>query len=207
MKKVLILSLIPLLGLLAGCQTTTVRKAPPQVILPAVTYSPVAGSESLHEAESVASSQPSAPRPFATKSNAQGVSVYTAPKIVKTTLAPYEDEKGRIFGPQQMYEIVSPGRLNPDALEQPDLAFIPVDNLVVPPGMGNPVSGVAMEEAYQEAPRMPIDIIDPRDITVTGLLSRDANNAQAARMADAAKKRAVFDQDLGWILVPMSGVQ
>jgi hypothetical protein len=59
----------------------------------------------------------------------------------------------------------------------------------------------------EEAPRMPTDYIDPRDVLVTGLLGKDANRAEADRMATAAGRRPVFDPDIGWILVPPSVVK
>ena len=115
--------------------------------------------------------------------------------------------RGGSFGPQVMYQVVQEGHMNVNALQNPDLAYIPPENIVVPPGMGNPVSTPAMQRAAEEAPRLSLDTIDPRDVTVTGLLSKIENRAEAERMAKAAGRRAVFDPDIGWILVPTSVVK
>lgn len=172
----------------------------PVVIIPAITTRPIAEMSGAPMGKAFKGEA----APVAVTPATRGVPVYTNAKIVQTVLAPYEDEKGRLFGPQVMYEKVSEGRMNPEALEHPELAYIPPDNLIVPPGMGNPVSGVAMQRAAEEAPRMPTDLIDPRDVVVTGLLSKEANRGEADRMASAAGRRAVFDPDIGWILVPLS---
>lgn len=175
----------------------------PQVIIPAVTTRPVAAT-----AGTVAGQvYPGQPQPIATQPATRGVAVYTPPKIVQTVLAPYEDEKGRLFGPQVMYEKVEEGRFNAEALQNPELAYIPQENMIVPAGMGNPASAVAMQRVAEEAPRMPTDLIDPRDVIVTGLLGREANRGEAERMATAAGRRAVFDPDIGWLLVPVSSVR
>lgn len=192
---------------LAGCQTATSvsqnRAFPTRVIIPAVTTRPVAQTAGT----TIGQMYLGQPQPVAVTPASRGVPVYVPPKIVKTVLAPYQDEKGRLFGPQVMYQEVQPGHMNVAALQNPDLAYIPPDNLVVPPGMGNPVSAPAMQHAAVEAPRLPVDYIDPRDILTTGLLSRAENRAEAERLAKAAGRRAVFDPDIGWILVPPSVVK
>jgi hypothetical protein len=178
-------------------------QAMPQVIIPAVTTRPIAARTGA----APGTVYPGQSLPVATTPVTSGVAVYTPPKIARTELAAYEDEKGRLFGPQVMYEKVEEGRFNAAALQNPELAYIPQENLVVPPGMGNPASAVAMQRVAEEAPRMPTDYIDPRDVLVTGLLGKDANRAEADRMATAAGRRPVFDPDIGWILVPPSVVK
>jgi len=174
-----------------------------QVITPAVTTRPIAAKTGADNGSMYAGQ----PKPIANPPATSGMAVYTGPKIIRTELAPYEDEKGRLFGPQVMYQKVEEGRFNAAALQNPELAYIPQENLVVPPGMGNPASVVAMQRVAEEAPRMPTDYIDPRDVMVTGLLGKDANRAEADRMAQAAGRRPVFDPDIGWILVPPSVVK
>ena len=174
-----------------------------QVIIPAVTTRPIAAKTGA-ENEAM---YPGQPKPLANPPATSGMAVYTPPKIIKTELAAYEDEKGRLFGPQVMYEKIEEGRFNAAALQNPELAYIPQENLVVPPGLGNPTSAVAMQRVAEEAPRLPTDYIDPRDVLVTGLLGKDANRAEADRMAQAGGRRAVFDPDIGWILVPTSVVK
>lgn len=192
-----LLTLVVLSG--SGCASSGKKKTP-QVSFGGTSHAPAVHPLPPPEAGA-------ANRPYAVPASGQAVPVYIPPKIVKTVLAPYQDEKGRLFGAQEMYEVIEEGRLNPEALERPDLAYIPPENLIVPPGMGNPVSAPAMDRAFQEAPRLPIDLIDPRDITITGLLEQEENRSRAQRMADASAKRAVFDPDLGWVLVPPSGVR
>lgn len=192
--------------LLAGCSTASSvshRKPVTRVIVPAVTARPVAATTGAAPGQMY----PGQALPMAQTPASQGTPVFLPPKITKTVLAPYEDEKGRLFGPQVMYQVVQEGHMNVNALQNPDLAYIPPENIVVPPGMGNPVSTPAMQRAAEEAPRLSLDTIDPRDVTVTGLLSKIENRAEAERMAKAAGRRAVFDPDIGWILVPTSVVK
>lgn len=197
------------LGLLSGCiskQATPQAnpiQAMPHVIIPAVTTRPITARTGAAPGAMYVGQ----PMPVATQPVTSGIAVYTPPKITQTRLAPYEDEKGRFFGPQVMYEKVEEGKFNPAALENPEMAYIPQENLVVPPGMGNSVSAVAMQRVAEEAPRMPTDYIDPRDVMVTGLLAKEGNRAEAERMAAAAGRRTVFDPDIGWILVPASVVK
>ena len=206
--KTITVSLIAVLALasVSGCASSRKSSRPkdiPQVIIPAITNRPIAETSGT----TVGKTYVGEPSPVAVTPATRAIPVYTGPKIVQTVLAPYEDEKGRLFGPQVMYEKVTEGRMNPEALENPELAYIPPENLVVPPGMGNPVSSVAMQRQAEEAPRLPTDIIDPRDILVTGLISNEANRAEAERMAKNAGRRARFDPDIGWILIPESTVK
>lgn len=192
-------------GCVSAQKSSDIRpiQALPQVIIPAVTTRPIAARTGA----APGTMYPGQPTPVATAPATSGVAVYTPPKITRTELAPYEDEKGRLFGPQVMYEKIEEGRFNAAALQNPELAYIPQENLVVPAGMGNPASAVAMQRVANEAPRMATDHIDPRDVMVTGLLARDGNHAEADRMATAAGRRAVFDPDIGWILLPLSVVK
>lgn len=210
MKPVLALIALGSSVLLVGCHTAPSKvattAATPTVIIPAVTHRPATAplpSTAQVSGYNAAVGSPTVPLAFTPAS--RGTPVYTAPKIVKVTLAAYEDEKGRLFGPQVMYQKVDEGHMNVEALNgNPDLAYIPSESLVVPPGMGNPVSAAAMERKAADEPRMPTDYYDPRDITPTGLMSKEANRNEAERMAAAAGRRAVFDPDIGWLLVPVA---
>ena len=178
-------------------------QALPQVIIQAVTTRPIAARTGA----APGTMYPGQLVPVAAPPVAAGVPVYTPPKITRTELAPYEDEKGRLFGPQVMYEKIEEGRFNAAALQNPELAYIPQENLVVPAGMGNPASAAAMQRVANEAPRLSMDHIDPRDVMITGLLAREGNRTEAERMGAAAGRRPVFDPDIGWILLPLSAVK
>lgn len=201
MRRALLLVASAVLGLAAGChRASSARSAP------APAGVAVAAEMRVDPRPVVVARAPRSPAPVAQLADPSDPAraVYSPPKIVKTVLAAYEDEKGRLFGPQDMYEKVEEGRFNVAALENPELAYIPPENLVVPPGLGNPVALPVMRQRAAEAGQLPLDLFDGREVVPTGLFSAGDNRAEAERLAARQGRRAVYDPDLGWLLVPGS---
>lgn len=205
MKSTILLS-VGLGVMAAGCSSTgrhlTMQGAP------ATAGTPLAGASLPADQVSAARAEPSSQR-FSREAQAaemMGQPVYKNPKIQATTLNAYKDEKGRLFGPQMMWEVVEEGGFNPTALDaNPDLAYIPPQNLVVPPGMGSPVSAVARRQAVTPRNRSILEN-RPDQVTVTGLALR-TDAAEAERMAAKSGKAAVYDSEVGWLLVPKEEIK
>lgn len=183
--------------LLTACATmppqsaSRLTNAIPTVAASAIPYSPPAAT--INAAPPIAST-PVPPQ-----------AVYVNPKLVKVSLAPHIDHNGNLIGRTDLYEVVTPGHFNVSALQNPDNAFIPTEDAIIPPGLANPATLPAMHEAAAHEPgHLPLDTIDPADVTITGLLASDSNRDQAEGMAKAADKVAYYDPDLGWVLLPKS---
>lgn len=128
--------------------------------------------------------------------------LYNNPKIAKVILAPHIDKDGRMYGPQEMYQVAEEGGWNIDALEPGASGYIPSVNIEVPANIGNPVVAPA-----RRAPDLPAgsrhlaEEIDLSRVDVTGLFN-ESDRAQAEAMASAKGLNAEWDEELGWILVP-----
>lgn len=172
--------------LLVGCASTKPKPTITTVIAPAVTYS-----------------APPTPRPSPSMVTTSSDPVYINPKIRRVELAPYQDERGRLYSGQTVYEIEREGQWNVAALENPDRAIIPPENIMPPPGYGSQVSRRAMQDATAvNGATAPLDTLDPREIVPLGLFSRSEDAVQARRMAAARGMVAEYDTEIGWFLRP-----
>jgi hypothetical protein len=117
-------------------------------------------------------------------------------------LRAHQDAAGRLFGPQIMYQVTDPGSWNVEAVEQ-GKSYIAAANLEVPPSVGSPYVGPA-----REVPALPPDspLLDPAAVAktiITGL-GRPDEKPQAEALARQAGDAsvAVYDDQVGWLLVP-----
>jgi len=156
-------------------------------------------------AEGVAQGAPAAPLPLSSAEPPSAPApepIYRNPKIGMVFLRAYQDAEGRLFGPQVMYQVTDPGSWNVEAVEQ-GKGYISAANIEVPPNVGSPY--VVPE---REVPPPPPDspLLDPAvaaKTLITGLEHpEDKRSAEslAARSGDACV--AVYDDQLGWLLVP-----
>lgn len=142
------------------------------------------------------------PTPYQTEVQ-PGQPIYTNPKIRVVTLAPHM-ENGRLFGPQTEYVVDETGHFNVDALRDGGAyAYIPAQNIEVPPGVGNPYTAPATQASngtpQGSALENPTTLAS---VTITALTD-PADKAKAEAMADAAGKAAVYDKSMScWVLLP-----
>lgn len=128
--------------------------------------------------------------------------IYNNPRIAKVFLAPHIDKNGRLYGPQTMYQVADEGGWNLAALEPGASGYIPAANVETPANIGNPIAAPA-----RVSPPLPseskhlIDHIDPENVVITGLLAQ-SDQAQASTMASDKGLMAVWDEQLGWLLIP-----
>ena len=128
--------------------------------------------------------------------------IYNNPKIAKVVLAPHIDKNGRLYGAQEMYQVADEGGWNIEALEPGASGYIPSVNVETPANVGNPIAAPA-----RRSPPVPaesknlIDQIDAENVVITGLLNQ-TDEAQAKNMAKEKGLLAVWDEQLGWILIP-----
>ena len=144
---------------------------------------------------------PAAPPPPPTLSAAPEP-VYLNPKIGIVHLRAHQDAEGRLLGPQVMYQVTDPGGWNVDAVEK-GRGYIPAVNVEVPPNAGSPYVVPA-----SAAPPLPPDspLIDPEaaaKIVITGIMDPGEKSQAEAMARDAGDGRiAVFDSQVGWLLLP-----
>jgi hypothetical protein len=142
---------------------------------------------------------PPAPAPVAP---AAAEPVYRNPKIAMVTLRAYQDAAGRLFGPQVMYQVTDPGAWNVEAVEQ-GKSYIAAANLEVPPEVGSPYVVPAREvsPAPPDSPLLDLGVATKTVITGLGRPEDKPRADQLARQA-GGEARAVYDDQLGWLLVP-----
>jgi hypothetical protein len=128
--------------------------------------------------------------------------VYRNPKIAMVYLRAHQAAAGRLFGPQIMYQVTDPGSWNVDAVEQ-GKGYISAANLEVPPSVGSPYV-VPAREVPPLPPESPLlDLATVAKTTITGL-GRPEDKPQAEALARQAGSgcTAVYDDQVGWLLVP-----
>jgi hypothetical protein len=164
---------------LTGCSSP--RERPPPVVVVAPAEAPPAAEPP--------------PEPSRTES------VYHNPKIGMVYLRAYQDAAGRLFGPQVMYQVTDPGSWNVDAIEQ-GKATIAAANLETPPDLDRPQIRPAREAPGPPPPGPLLDPATAARTTITGL-SRPEDKPRAEALAqEAGGHEAVFDDQVGWLLVP-----
>lgn len=138
--------------------------------------------------EAAASQAPPPPAPAGSTSP-----VYRTPRIGVVRLRAHEDLQGRLLGPQVMYQVVDPGGWNLDALEE---------------GRGLAPAPVTSQPALGSELRLIDPDVAARTV-ITGLM-RPEDRAAAEKMAERSaggQTRAVFDEQAGWLLVPLRAEQ
>jgi hypothetical protein len=139
--------------------------------------------------------------------------IWTPAQVVRVELAPYVNEKGEAFPASYKYVVVKGGAFNSDALENPEQAYIPADNIPQVPGnpsmtytpMVSPGSGALVQQA-QGGPiqsNLPVkELYDMSQVMILGLF--EATQGIEARAMVPDDYVAVYDENLGWIGVPKS---
>lgn len=193
-------------GLLTGCGSFL----PDRKTLPGPTAVEVyqARREPMPALEPALSVMPRAPinqpRP-ATVSQAP-MPVWNDAQVVKVELDAYVNEKGEAFGPSVKYVVKQPGGWNVDALRNPHRAYVPTENTPPIPSaygysanpMVSPGDGVRSFGEYR--PVQPAALQDLSRTRITGFVER--SQEYMARSMAQPGETPVFDESLGWILVP-----
>lgn len=142
--------------------------------------------------------------------------VYREPTIGVVYLRAHEDAQGRLLGPQVMYQIVDPGGWNVGALDPgPSAAAAPRADGSLRAFPPDPAALVPARNAEQATTLGPIPqpppsaspLLDPAaaaKTVITGLM-RPGDRAQAeALAAQRPGTSALYDAEVGWLLVPKS---
>jgi len=158
---------------------------------------------SPQEKAPVSSAAPGAPLAVAQGAHIRNLppertSFIVQPKYKKVYLRGYKDEKGRAVSPQEIVQEVTPGGINPEALDNWDNSYIPAQNMEIPTGMGSPVAAIAPKVVSPDADSLATQ--NPEDVEITGFYQeRDRPVVQS--IAEQKGKRAHFDSQLGWVLL------
>jgi len=205
------LPIIAITGLLTGCgsflpehrtlpgpsavEVYQARREPPQPIQAALSVVP---SAPINE-----------PRPATL--NQSPLPVWNDAQLVRVDLDAYVNEKGEAFGPSVKYVVKQPGGWNVDALRNPTRAYVPTENVPpVPSKSGytaNPLvsPGSAQPAGAPEVRPIQASLMqDLSSVRVTGFVER-SQEPMARSMAQNGEI-PIFDESLGWILVPSSAL-
>lgn len=125
--------------------------------------------------------------------------VYRPAQIAQVEFDAYVDEQGRLHRPNSAYVIVSEGGWNVDAVRRPG-AYIPPDNAITPQNLPGVHFGKSSTLPPRKAP--PSSLFDPRDMDVTGYMS--LGDEAKARAKAGPGETAIYDPQLGWLLVPQA---
>ncbi len=134
--------------------------------------------------------------PIINDTPAQRVPFVVSPTYQKVYVKPYKDVHGRAVGPQEIVQQVDAGGINPAALDDWEHGYIPVNNMVQPPGMGSPITATA---PHIES----VDLVaanSPETVVVTGYY-RPEDEPLVREMAKQSGKVVKWDSKLGWVLI------
>jgi hypothetical protein len=203
MRPIFILTILVLL--FAGCASAQRKPTPVSATVSVneagVASIPISGTAPVPPAETAALDD--APLP-----------VYTSPRVVKVHVAAYINDKGEAFQDTYKYVFVDEGHWNIEALHNPERAYIPADNVLKPQAAPGVIWGtVAPGEAAPPASngQVPVrKLFDLDQIRITGFFDR-ADEPKARQAAEKLGGKigptaVIFDDDLGWIIVPQSAL-
>ncbi len=133
-------------------------------------------------------------------------------QVTRVELDAYVNENGEAFGPSVKYVVKQAGGWNIDALRNPHRAYVPTENVPpIPSSSGfsaNPM--IAPGEAATPSTQTPgvVGAVQPSiiqrmtDVRVTGFVEK-SQETYARAMAKPGET-PLFDEAMGWILVPQS---
>jgi hypothetical protein len=133
------------------------------------------------------------------------VPVYKPAKIREVKMDAYVNERGEAFPPSTKYVIEDPGGWNMEALRSPQVAYVPPSSALeipVAPGLNYTQmtqSSTSPGPAQGNASRL---LYNLKDVKITGYTEM-AQESRARSMASPSEA-TIFDDKLGWILVPKS---
>jgi|GEM_PF-1954982 hypothetical protein len=205
------LLLIALTGLLAGCgsflpehrtlpgpsaiEVYQARREPPPPVQPALSVVPNAA---INEPQPATINQSPLP-------------VWNDAQLVRVDLDAYVNEKGEAFGPSVKYVVKQPGGWNVDALRNPTRAYVPSENVPPVPSKNGYTANPMVAPGSAQTPAgpsvRPIQaslIQDLSSVRVTGFVER--SQEPLARSMAQNGEIPIFDESLGWILVPSSAL-
>ena len=136
--------------------------------------------------------------------------VWNDAQVVRVDLDAYVNEKGEAFGPSVKYVVKQPGGWNVDALRNPHRSYVPTENMPpVPSANGfttNPLvaPGDSARTIGDIRPLQPSVLQDLNNVRLTGFIERSQENY--ARSVAQPGEVPLFDESLGWVLVPSSAL-
>lgn len=132
------------------------------------------------------------------------VPVYRSPKVREIKMDAYVNERGEAFPPSVKYVVADPGGWNLEALRNPSVSYVPPENSLDIPSSGSHYTRMT-QSSSGSAPSPSRFLYDLKDVKVTGFTEL-GQEARARSMASSSDT-AIFDSNLGWILVPKSAIR
>ena len=136
--------------------------------------------------------------------------VWNDAQVVRVDLDAYVNEKGEAYGPSVKYVVKQAGGWNVDALRNPQRSYVPTENMPPIPSKNgftaNPMvaPGAPDLSGAQVRPLQASMIQDLGNVRVTGFVERSQESM--ARALAQNGEVPLFDESLGWILVPQSAL-
>jgi len=133
------------------------------------------------------------------------IPVYKPAKIREIQLDAYVNERGEAFPPSTKYVIEDPGGWNMEALRSPQVAYVPPSSsLEIPSAPGLNYTSMTQSSADPGPARGNASrlLYNLKDVKITGYTEM-AQESRARGMASPSEA-TIFDDKLGWILVPKS---
>lgn len=194
-SKFIFLAMVVAALTLSGCQT---KKKPDSPIVSSVTTRPMQGLPPTNQTQGVMPSYGSgflAEKPIS----------YRLPEKVRVIeVAGFQTPDGEVHLPTRKLVIEEEARWNMEAVRNPHRAYVNPEHIrSVParPGIDYNFANTAVpSEIPEQIPARDLTTMD--NIDITGLFRKD-QEAAAIAMASSSQQ-AIYDEDLGWILVPVT---
>jgi hypothetical protein len=129
--------------------------------------------------------------------------IWNATKVQKVQLDAHVDESGRLHPPTEMYVRVENGGWNLNAVRKPG-GYIPPENAVKPYNLPGANYGPSYT-VPRASSGSPTSLFDMRQVKITGLTSQADRRVAEGMKAD--NEVCVFDNRVGWVLVPQSAMK
>lgn len=134
------------------------------------------------------------------------IPVYKPAKIRQVTLDAYVNERGEAFPPTTKYVVEDPGGWNMEALRSPQVAYVPPSSsLEIPVAPGMQYTTMNQTVGSQAPPKDANGarfLYNLKDVKITGFT--EMSQEGRARSAASPSEATIFDEKLGWVLVPKS---
>lgn len=190
----IVISLPAALLLFAGCHTAG-RKSPQAAAVISATPAPaqITEDEAIGRAHSGVAGAPALP-------------IRSTEEVRQIELAPYEDENGNLYGPQTKYEVVRRATWNMAAARNPQRAYVPLESIPEPPSILAPLN--TANSGPKTAGQTILEAYHIEDAQVLCLMEY-AQEPLARAAAEKTKGQwlPIFDDDLGWLLIPAAQLQ
>lgn len=191
MDKIFKLYLVMVITTLTGCASKP-KQGPNQSDLPRVS-SPAIQAVPVTPVEA----------PRVARLSQDPIPVYQSAKVRQVRMDAYINERGEAFGPSIKYVVEDAGGWNMDALRNPQQSYVPPSAaLDIPTAPGTKYTTMSQSSSEPAGPKQGRFLYDLKDVKITGFT--EMSQESRARAAAGPDDATIYDDSLGWVLVPKS---